>query len=135
VLRDLSAVIAQCPAHFNAINFEAVEFTDAKGEQRPAYRITRDGFTLLAMGFTGKRALAFKLAYIEAFNKMEAALRGAAFVPPKPVPPPTQFDRQLIELANLLAPLSPTSRKEWISFTRGFAMGCASHKPHEMAYL
>jgi len=40
----------------------------------PAYHLTRDGFTLLAMGFTGKRALAFKLAYIDAFNKMEAEL-------------------------------------------------------------
>jgi Rha family phage regulatory protein len=40
----------------------------------PAYRLTRDGFTLLAMGFTGKRALRFKLAYIDAFNAMEAEL-------------------------------------------------------------
>jgi len=55
----------------------------------PAYHLTRDGFTLLAMGFTGKRALAFKLAYIDAFNRMEAELQGkatqAAELPP-PVP-------------------------------------------------
>jgi hypothetical protein len=38
------------------------------------YNITRDGFTLLAMGFTGKAAMQFKLAYIEAFNRMEAEL-------------------------------------------------------------
>ena len=36
--------------------------------------MNRDGFTLLAMGFTGKKALDFKLKYIEAFNKMEQAL-------------------------------------------------------------
>jgi len=42
----------------------------------PAWQLTRDGFTLLAMGFTGKRALAFKLSYIAAFNRMEAALHG-----------------------------------------------------------
>jgi len=41
----------------------------------PAYTLTQDGYTLLAMGFTGKRALAFKLAYIEAFNRMEEVLR------------------------------------------------------------
>jgi len=41
----------------------------------PAYRITREGFTLLAMGFTGKRALQFKLAYIDAFNAMEAQIQ------------------------------------------------------------
>ena len=40
-----------------------------------AYRLTRDGFTFLAMGFTGARAQEFKWAYIDAFNKMEAALR------------------------------------------------------------
>lgn len=40
-----------------------------------AYRLTRDGFTFLAMGFTGTRAQEFKWAYIDAFNKMEAALR------------------------------------------------------------
>lgn len=38
------------------------------------YYLTRDGFTLLAMGFTGKKALQFKIAYIEAFNKMERML-------------------------------------------------------------
>lgn len=41
----------------------------------PEYMITRDGFTLLAMGFTGKEALQWKLKYIEAFNKMENYIR------------------------------------------------------------
>lgn len=62
--------------NFNDRNFAAVEYLDAKGERRPAYRLTRDGFTLLAMGFTGQRALSFKLAYIDAFNRMEAQLHG-----------------------------------------------------------
>lgn len=39
--------------------------------------MTRDGFTLLAMGFTGKKALQFKLQYIEAFNRMEAKFKTA----------------------------------------------------------
>jgi len=39
-----------------------------------AYKITRDGFSLLAMGFTGKKALHWKLTYIKAFNAMEAQL-------------------------------------------------------------
>jgi Rha family phage regulatory protein len=51
--------------------------------QSRAYRLTRDGFTLLAMGFTGKKALAFKLAYLDAFNRMEAELAGR----PLPAPP------------------------------------------------
>nr|WP_281803491.1 Rha family transcriptional regulator [Methylocystis echinoides] len=39
--------------------------------------MTRDGFTLLAMGFTGEAALRWKLKYIDAFNRMEAELRGS----------------------------------------------------------
>jgi len=62
------------PQEFNARNFTPVEYKDKKGEVRKAYEITRDGFTLLAMGFTGKKAMQFKLAYIEAFNAMEAEL-------------------------------------------------------------
>lgn len=58
----------------------------------PAYRLTRDGFTLLAMGFTGKKALAFKLAYIDAFNRMEAELQNQ----------PAQ-DVQRLQLAQTLA--------------------------------
>ena len=45
--------------------------------QSKAYRLTRDGFTFLAMGFTGKKAQEFKWAYIDAFNAMENELRGA----------------------------------------------------------
>ena len=54
--------------------------------QSRAYRLTRDGFTLLAMGFTGKKALAFKLAYLDAFNRMEAELAGRP-LPIAPAPP------------------------------------------------
>jgi len=43
--------------------------------ESPSYTITRDGFTLLAMGFTGKKALQFKLAYIDAFNAMAAYIK------------------------------------------------------------
>jgi len=39
-----------------------------------AYRLTRDGFTLLVLSFSGKRARAFKQAYMEAFNALESAL-------------------------------------------------------------
>lgn len=41
----------------------------------PAYLINRDGFSLLVMGFTGRKALQWKLKYIEAFNRMEEALK------------------------------------------------------------
>lgn len=47
----------------------------------PMYLIARDGFTLLAMGFTGKTAMRFKIAYIEAFNAMEKQLRETTNLP------------------------------------------------------
>ncbi|ASF45208.1 Rha family transcriptional regulator [Methylovulum psychrotolerans] len=65
-----------CSPEFNARNFAAVEYEDAKGEKRPVYEITRDGFTFLAMGFTGAKAAQWKEAYITAFNRMEAELQG-----------------------------------------------------------
>lgn len=45
-------------------------------KKQPMYYITRDGFTFLAMGFTGKIAARFKEAYINAFNEMEKKLAG-----------------------------------------------------------
>lgn len=48
------------------------------GQTYREFEMTRDGFTLLAMGFTGKKALQFKLRYIEQFNAMEAKLKGQA---------------------------------------------------------
>lgn len=50
-------------------------YQDSYGREQKEYLLTRDGFTLLAMGFTGKKALDWKLKYIEAFNKMEAVIK------------------------------------------------------------
>ena len=46
-----------------------------RGQHFPLYLMNRDGFSLLAMGFTGKKALQWKLKYIEAFNEMEETLK------------------------------------------------------------
>lgn len=54
------------------------------------YRITRDGFTLLAMGFTGKEAMQWKLAYLNAFNQMEAQLLASTT---RPANPAIDYDR------------------------------------------
>lgn len=49
-------------------------YYNSRGKAYKEYLLTRDGFALLAMGFTGKKALDWKLKYIEAFNKMEKQL-------------------------------------------------------------
>ncbi|GBC62523.1 hypothetical protein DENIS_3495 [Desulfonema ishimotonii] len=80
VLRDIEAL--EIPESLHGLNFEpmSVEVKIGNGAVRkdPAYRITRDGFTLLVMGFTGRKAMAWKIRYIEAFNRMEAELRWRA---------------------------------------------------------
>jgi Rha family phage regulatory protein len=55
--------------------FYKTEYThEQNGQTYPMYLMSRDGFTLLAMGFTGKAALEWKLKYIQAFNEMEKKL-------------------------------------------------------------
>ena len=46
-----------------------------RGKEYPMYEMDRDGFSLLVMGFTGEKALQWKIKYIEAFNKMESELK------------------------------------------------------------
>lgn len=67
----------EIPADFRERNFAPSRYhsKNKNGQILPAYEITRDGFTLLAMGFTGSKALKFKLQYIQAFNAMEAKLK------------------------------------------------------------
>lgn len=72
VLRDIKNL--ECPEDFALLNFEECSRTGANNRPEPYVRMTRDGFTLLCMGFTGKEAMHWKVAYINAFNKMEQAL-------------------------------------------------------------
>ena len=85
-----------CEEEFNESNFRPVEYCDAKGEMRPEYLITRDGFTLLAMGFTGAKAMQWKIKYIEAFNAMEEQLKNP-FNIPKTLPEALRLAAQLEE--------------------------------------
>lgn len=74
VLQTIHDLVAENSAAKNMF----IESTyENRGKQYPQYLITRDGFSLLVMGFTGKKALEWKLKYIEAFNKMETALKQA----------------------------------------------------------
>lgn len=52
-------------------------YLNSRNQKQPMFYMNRDGFTLLAMGFTGSKAIAFKLKYIEAFNKMEEQIKQA----------------------------------------------------------
>jgi Rha family phage regulatory protein len=67
--------IENLAAEKSAAKFFAEATYNNRGKQYPMYYMNRDGFTLLAMGFTGKKALQFKIKYIQAFNSMEATLK------------------------------------------------------------
>ena len=87
VLRDIQNTIASLteislhkivgPNFKPELNFISSTYKD-RGKKYPEYLLTRDGFTLLAMGFTGKKAMAFKVAYINRFNEMESFIRNLA---------------------------------------------------------
>lgn len=72
VMRDIDAIKKDVP-NFGEMFFENTA-PDSYGREQRTYMMNRDGFTLLAMGFTGKAALEWKLKYIAAFNEMEKKL-------------------------------------------------------------
>jgi anti-repressor protein len=57
-------------------------FKSRQGKECPMYLMNRDGFSLLVMGFTGQKALEWKIKYITAFNEMEAKLRAVKVLSP-----------------------------------------------------
>ena len=80
VLRSIKEILAvqNCATKF----FYESTFTN-RGKQYPEYLMNRDGFSLLVMGFTGEKALEWKVKYINAFNAMEQKLRNKELEKPK----------------------------------------------------
>ncbi|HEF9764864.1 TPA: Rha family transcriptional regulator [Campylobacter coli] len=64
---------------FTDLNFKASKYIDSTGRILPCYKITRDGFSLLVMGFTGEKAYKWKILFIKAFNEMEKRLRNIEY--------------------------------------------------------
>lgn len=73
VLRDIREL--ECSEEFRESNFGLSSYISSQGKKLPMYEITRDGFTMLVMGYTGKEAMRFKEDYIKAFNAMESELK------------------------------------------------------------
>ena len=75
VLRDIETL--NCSEEFRERNFAFSKYSVENNRRSyPMYYITRDGFTILAMGYTGEKAMCFKEAYIKQFNVMEKVLQG-----------------------------------------------------------
>lgn len=73
IIRDIENL--ECSNEFKEANFFRSEYVSSRNRAEPEYQITRDGFTFLAMGFSGKEAAVFKEQYIAAFNYMEKGLQ------------------------------------------------------------
>ncbi|MBG8552316.1 Rha family transcriptional regulator [Hymenobacter guriensis] len=65
----------ECDPQFRQSNFGLAYYLDKQGKKRRSVIMSKDGFAMLVMGFTGKRAATFKQGYIEQFNQMERQLR------------------------------------------------------------
>lgn len=73
IIRDIDKLLESGGSKLSREMFSKGAYAN-RGKQYPMYYMNRDGFTLLAMGFNGKKAMQFKLKYIEAFNSMEEQL-------------------------------------------------------------
>ena len=74
VLQDIREL--SCSEEFRLHNFVQSDYLNEQNHKQPMYYVTRDGFTLLVMGYTGEKSMKFKEAYIRQFNAMEKALIG-----------------------------------------------------------
>ena len=78
VLRDIAKITdtkSGLSETFTASNFEPSSYKDKTGRKLPCYQMTRDGFTMLVMGYTGQKAIRFKELYIKRFNEMEKFIK------------------------------------------------------------
>lgn len=94
VLRDIDAL--KDLSNFGQMFFESNE-PDSYGRNRRIYFMNRDGFTLIAMGYTGSKAMEFKLKYIDAFNRMEEQIKSES-----QFRLPTNFDEMTLMLSNVM---------------------------------
>jgi Rha family phage regulatory protein len=78
VLRDIAKITdtkSGLSEEFTKSNFELTHYKDSTGRKLPCYAMTRDGFTMLVMGYTGQKAMKFKELYIKRFNEMEQFIK------------------------------------------------------------
>ena len=73
VIRDIGSL--ECSKEFLLLNFEEQTYIDSNAHRQRCYTMTRDGFVFLVMGYRGKKAAAFKEAYIKRFNQMEEQIK------------------------------------------------------------
>lgn len=120
VLRVIDRVRADIGAEFDQRNFAPISYIDGSGRAYRAFRLTRDGFVMVAMGFTGAQAASWKARYIEAFNAMEAelaALSARQRIEADPSVAAMRGDLEALTdiVLSLPAPQRPARRGPWVN--------------------
>lgn len=93
VLADIRKILDTDEDGFGALNFQLSSYLSEQNKEMPMYIMSKDGFVLLVMGYTGTEAMGMKKAYIARFNEMEKALQANA---------PTSLPEALRAYANML---------------------------------
>jgi Rha family phage regulatory protein len=101
VTRDIREIMQREP-EFGLSNFGESSYVNEQNKVQPMFLLTRDGFSFLAMGFTGVQADKFKIAYIQAFNAMEEALRSGGKLRHTRQPAVDTVFRQRYNIAKIL---------------------------------
>ena len=78
VMKSIRNILGSAQNLANQKWFAETTYTDAQGKRQPMFLMNRDGFSLLTMSLTGEKAMAFKVAFIEQFNRMEQAIKELA---------------------------------------------------------
>ena len=87
VMKSIRNILGSAQNLANQKWFAETTYMDAQGKRQPMFLMNRDGFSLLTMSLTGEKAMAFKVAFIEQFNRMEQTIKELA--PAAPAIPQT----------------------------------------------
>lgn len=139
VLRAIQNLLVGCPdPGFTERNFALSEYTDKTGRALPEYRLTHDGFAFLAMRFTGRDAMAWQIAFLDAFNALEAELQArtaryaAALHQVRPaLRPVVEGTEQGLSRAAIAQPLGKTANA--VSYHRRIGRRLGLLKPAQVA--
>lgn len=83
IMKSIRNIMGSAQNLANEHWFAETTYTDAQGKRQPMFLMNRDGFSLLTMSLTGEKAMAFKVAFINAFNKMEETIKELAPAAPE----------------------------------------------------
>ena len=121
VLAKIKELVNECPTEFGRLNFQPSDYLNAQGKTQPLFFLTQDAFVLLAMGFSGPKALMWKIHFIHAFNVLAEQRRCRAL-------PETADGAALIRRGLALARRLTPSRRRLIRRAANYAALGLSHQ-------